>query len=268
MQSTVILLPVYCKDSTEYLEKAIQSCLNQTYKDLELHILIDGPIGPDLNRRIDACRKYKRTVVHRYKENGGLAHTLNCALEEIPGGSVRYIVRMDSDDIMVRTRLESQIGYLEAHPDVDAVGSAAIVIDELGNETGVKKVKSVITLKDLRWSSPLIHPSMAFRSDFFRKVGLYDPALLKSQDYDLWFRALRKGMVIHNIQESLLYFRSSGDTITRRKKEQLYNIRIKRQYLKGVVLLLSIIYNFMILIFPGGLMGRFVNRLIYKKLAL
>ena len=255
MTETAVLLPVYYRDTPEHLFLAIDSIHNQTYRDFDLIFCIDGELGNELAGIISSGEGQDRTLVISHKDNRGLAFTLNQAIEYVLQHSYRYIARMDSDDIMERNRLEIQVDYLNTHPAVDAVGSGTLLIDTTGNILGQRQVRHVVRYSDLLWRSPLVHAAMVFRKEFFEEVGLYDDGLSRSQDYDLWFRALQKKKIIHNIQAPLYSMRVSGDLIRRRKEEQSINIRIKKKYYRGVRLWLSILPNLMIYLLPAGIIS-------------
>ena len=65
------------------------------------------------------------------QEPGGLAVAINagCALAQAP-----LIARMDADDVMLPDRLERQVAYLDAHPEVALLGGGIVLVDETGNE--------------------------------------------------------------------------------------------------------------------------------------
>ncbi len=234
MKKIAVIMSLYKNDKFKYFKKAVDSILAQTFTEFDLFIQCDGVVEEE-------CRKYiyaledKRVFFRERQENKGLAKSLNELLsQEVLPKNYEYIARMDADDIALPQRFEKQVKYLEEYLDVEILGTSAELIDEKGIVIGNKELKSKVSFKDMLKNCELIHPSVMFRSRFFEKYGFYDEQLLKSQDYDLWLRALNKEAVVHNLQETLLQFRYEIEIVSRRKKEQDYNIEIKRKYLKGV----------------------------------
>ncbi len=105
-------MPVY--KTASYLQEAIDSMLSQRFSDFELIVLND--CSPDDAE--DILDRYDDPRIVRYKgeRNQGLANVLNVGMDMAQG---RFIARMDSDDISLPERLETQVNYLETHPDVD-----------------------------------------------------------------------------------------------------------------------------------------------------
>ena len=111
-----VILPVYRKDKVEYLNKAIESIVMQTYRDYHIYIGVDGPVGDDINAYFEHIDNQNRVTIIRFEENRGLACVLNDLLDICFKDGYEYIARMDADDISETTRFEKQIAFLEKHP--------------------------------------------------------------------------------------------------------------------------------------------------------
>ena len=118
-----VILPVFNAEKT--LKTAIDSILEQTYKNFELIIINDG--SNDLSEAIIKEYKDHRLKYFINEVNKGLIYTLNKAVSLCKG---EYIARMDSDDISAKNRLETQVRYLTLHPDILAVGTARSIFGE------------------------------------------------------------------------------------------------------------------------------------------
>ncbi len=125
---------------------------------------------------------------------------------------------MDSDDICRVDRVTKTLDYFQSDNELMIVGSDMLEIDEKGKELRHKIMPSsmddIINYSIAR--NPFNHPTVAVKKEFFDFVGKYDEALLKSQDYELWVRALKKGVKATNINEPLLSFRISDDFMQKR----------------------------------------------------
>ncbi|NTU77340.1 MAG: glycosyltransferase family 2 protein, partial [Alphaproteobacteria bacterium] len=125
-----VLLPVYNGRAT--LRESVQSILQQTFRDFELLIIDDGSTDDSAtlaNNFHDARVRVLGDATRR-----GLAARLNEGIEAARG---RYIARMDADDLAFSFRLERQVQFLDACPDIDLVGCRALVFREGGQVTGL-----------------------------------------------------------------------------------------------------------------------------------
>lgn len=116
-----VLLPVYGGDDPQHLDTAITSVAEQTLVPDEILVVQDGPIPGSLEAVLRAWTDdYENTFrVHEIETNQGLGNALR---EGVRACSHDYIARMDADDISVPDRFETQMAFLEDHPDVDIVG--------------------------------------------------------------------------------------------------------------------------------------------------
>ena len=105
-----IIMSTY-KEEEIFLRQAIESILNQSYKDFEYIIILDNP---DNNLHIRIIKEYanldKRIKFYVNEKNMGLTASLNKGLGLAKG---KYICRMDADDISINKRIENQKRYLE-----------------------------------------------------------------------------------------------------------------------------------------------------------
>jgi hypothetical protein len=245
-----VIMSVYKNDSLENLILSVESILMQTLNNFHFYIQTDGIIPKQLDSYLDSLAD-DRVIILKRDKNIGLAASLNDLLEHILPLDYKYIARMDADDISDINRFKEQVAFLELNKLVDLVGTNANLINEKSNIIGVKKVKQKVSFTDMIKKCELIHPSIMFRNTFFEKFGLYDVSLKKSQDFDLWLRALLKGANIENLQKNLINFRYEEEIINRRKNEQKQNMLIKKKYLSGYKYYLSIVPNFIIMILPN-----------------
>jgi hypothetical protein len=122
---------------------------------------------------------------------------------------------MDADDISEPDRFRIQFDFLDSHPDISAVRSTAIHIDESGHETG----RSTASPDDLLpwvliWGNPFYHGSMMIRTAVFREIGGCDPYFRMAQDYDVWLRLLASGCKFVTISQPLLRYRVSNSRVS------------------------------------------------------
>ncbi len=201
----------------KYLQYAIQSCLNQTFQDFELIIVINGlevdKIESDL---LKYCLGYNNIKIYKTHIKH-LPFSLSMGLHNASG---KYIARMDADDISINNRLEIQYRYMEDNPDVIVVGSWYTIIDGDGNK--VKNINLPTTDNDIRnsffYSNPICHPSVFFRKKDIIDSGGYSFDL-NAEDYTLWLRlSANKSCKFANIPEYLLLYRSFSLNGTRKNQ--------------------------------------------------
>ena len=116
--SVSVLMSVY-NTKEEYLRKAVESILNQSFTDYEFIIFNDG--GDKKITTIIQGYSDKRIRLVENSENIGLTKNLNKGITMARG---KYIARMDADDISLPNRLKVQYYYMEKHPDIDILGGA------------------------------------------------------------------------------------------------------------------------------------------------
>ena len=195
-----VLMPVY--KTAPYLREAMDSMLCQTFKDFELIVLND--CSPDNAEEIlDAYDDY-RIVRYKGENNVGLSNVLNVGIGMARG---KYIARMDSDDISLPQRLQVQVDYLDKHPDVDLV-SVGMRLFGAKEGTWIREINPEKVKIEALFHSPVLHASSVWRKDAFEKQGLrFRQEMVPAEDYDLWTRAMLKGLKLVNLPEVLYEYR-------------------------------------------------------------
>lgn len=217
-----ILMPVY--KTAPYLREAMDSMLSQTFTDFELIVLDD--CSPDNAEEILDSYTDSRIVRYKGEKNAGLSNVLNVGIGMARG---RYIARMDSDDLSMPERLQIQVDYLEAHPDIDLVSVGMQLFgakDEVWlREQDPEKVK-IIAL----FHSPILHASSMWRRDSFEKHGLrFRQEMVPAEDYDLWTRALVKGLRLVNLRQVLYKYRIHPEQATTQTDKTTSKSRMVQQ---------------------------------------
>ena len=220
IENILISIGVPCYNAEETIGETIKSIITQTYKNWELIIIDDGSEDNSLEIIKQFCDN-RITVISR--ENRGLPATLNEITNLAKG---EFLARMDADDIMLPNRITRQFKYLQAHNDVDLLGGGIICIDNQGNSTGERFPPSVINSKYQIFKGEVVfHPTIMGKLKWF-KNNLYDESYIRSEDFELWCRTAGQA-VIHNIPETLLYYREYPGNTTLSK--YLLQSRISRQ---------------------------------------
>lgn len=209
--SITVLMAVY--NGAEHLAEAIQSVLDQTYRDFEFLIVNDASTDDTARILADFSGQDSRIRVLENSENIGLTKSLNRGLAEARG---TYVARMDADDISLPHRFAVQKKFLDEHPGIACVGSGSHIIDEHGISHGTKQLPTdpVLVRFYLMLKNSIIHPSVMFRTATIRECGGYNETIRFAQDYDLWSRLVSRGHSIANTPEPLIYYRLHHHSIT------------------------------------------------------
>lgn len=209
--SVTVLMAVH--DGERWLPTSLGSLRAQTYGDLELLVIDDG--STDSTPRMLATWPDPRLRVVR-REGQGLTRALAHGVMLARGS---YIARMDADDEALPRRLESQLAFLERHPDVVLCGTWAEIVNDEGRRLEVVRtpVTDELIRAQLLWDNALFHSSWMVRTDAIRAVGGYDIAVERAQDYDLAVRLERAGRLA-NLPRPLLRWRRSAQGISVRQR--------------------------------------------------
>lgn len=220
-----VLMPVY--NGEKFLAASIESILKQTYQDFELLIWNDA--STDNSENIIQSFKDSRIKYHKALQNAGISESRNQLMRLAKG---EYWAIIDHDDIAHPQRLEKQVEFLDAHPEISVVGSAirlfcknpraGIFKNFIRNLGWIWKQPSHPTLSDALKGCPLMHPSAMLRGkDFIHQKLFYKQEYTPAEDYKLWSDTLMSGLKLANIQEVLLYYNLHGENCSVRRKTQM-----------------------------------------------
>jgi glycosyltransferase involved in cell wall biosynthesis len=197
--SVSVLLPVY--NAAPYLREAIDSILNQTYKDFELLAINDG--STDGSREILDEYTDPRIIIIDNPQNMGLIKTLNTGIRHARG---EFLARMDADDLSKPDRFEQQINLLKKKPEIGVVGCW---VQRFGVDNEVvnypehdDEIKA-----SLPFFNSMVHAGAMMRKDLFERNNIeYDINYKDAEDYRLWFQFLPLTK-FYSIQEILYFWR-------------------------------------------------------------
>lgn len=185
-----------------FLPQAIRSVLGQSLQDLEF-IIVDDKSTDESLAFIKSIRDRRINLIASNEQQGQSA-ALNTGIAKTLG---EFIARMDHDDVCLRTRLAEQVEFLNAHPDVDIVGTWAKTLGRAPEQTWRYPTEDADIRSEFVFNSSLVHSSVMWRRAKFRRHDLaYDPAVTRAQDYELWTRA-QHHVRFGNIRKVLLQYR-------------------------------------------------------------
>lgn len=220
VQNVTVLLPTY--NSGEYIKYAINSILNQTFREFELLIIDDG----STDNTIEIIKQFDdKRINYKKIEHSGISCALNYGLAI---SRYEWIIRMDADDISLPDRLKVQIEFLNHHRKYSVISSWYTMF-------GSKKVSHFFKLpisnekiiKRLSLHSTLCHPGSLIKKKVITDVGGYRNTPF--EDYDLWLR-LKNKVLFYNIPEVLILVRNRKDSLLRKsyaKSNQILHLQRK-----------------------------------------
>ena len=206
-----VLMPVF--NGEKFLQKAIQSILDQTFTDFEFIIINDG--SDDSTLEIINLFHDPRIRVCSNEFSLGLVKSLNIGIKLARG---RYIARMDCDDISLPTRLITQFRFLSIHPEISVCGSWIKTIGAGVGEIRKYPLTSEDIQCELLFRSPLAHPSVMFNREKLQDNLIYDERYEKAEDYELWVR-LSQSFNLANINQVLLLYRCHNHQVSKTSTE-------------------------------------------------
>lgn len=263
-----VLMSVYKNDKDIYIKNAIESMINQTVMPKQYVVVVDGPVGMEIEKTIT---KYEQEysdmfTIIRLKENRGLGNALNIGMKEC-----RYelIARMDADDISLPQRCEKQLEKFESNPQLSILGTQ--IKEFVGEPSNIVSQRKVpITFKEIqkfaKRRSPFNHPTVMYKKSVITRLGGY-PSLCRKEDLALFVLAVSKGVYSENLNESLLLYRTSNGNQKRRRtwincKEyiQVMFKYYKRRYIGLSDLLYVILGQISLFILPTSLTNKLSKR--------
>lgn len=178
-----VLMPVF--NGEKYIYEAIESILNQTFRNFEFIIIDDG--STDQTSTIIKSFTDPRIRLVQNTENIGVSKSSNKGLALAEG---IYIARLDADDVSLPERLSKQVEYLEHHPNIGVLGTSLQIIDAHNNKSNTLLLPTQHNV--LKWClcfiNSIAHSTVMMRREVVEQVHGYNADMVLAEDYDLWRR--------------------------------------------------------------------------------
>lgn len=244
-----VLMSVYKEEQAKYLDKAIESIIDQTQKPNQIVIIKDGKLTNELEEVIARYKnRFPKLIdIYELEKNSGLGVSLRYGIKKC---KYEYVARMDTDDVAPKYRLEEQIRILKDDPSLDILGGYIEEYDENMKELiSIRKVPLTLEKiqKHMKTKSPFNHGTVIMKRETVLRIGNYRN--VKIEDYDLWARMLINGCKMANMDIVLgknrtgktMYKKRSGMKYIRKiveieNKLLEYKIINKVTYIKNVII--------------------------------
>ncbi|MGE4093011.1 MAG: glycosyltransferase [Candidatus Binatia bacterium] len=204
-----VCIPTY--NGAAFLAEAIDSVLEQTFRDFELLIVDDG--STDTTLEIARSFHDPRIAVHPHVQRRGIPGNWNRCLSLAAG---EYICLFHQDDVMAPTNLARKMQVLQGDPAISLVHSAIELLVDVDCATDVKNwvepATEDFTVDGLQYFRKLLlrgnlicAPSVVTRRQRLLDLGGFDETLGFTPDYEMWMKLCVVGKVAFLLQPLLQY---------------------------------------------------------------
>ncbi len=230
-RTPVISVMMCAYNAAAYIGDAIQSTLEQTYKDFELIIVDDG----STDQTQDIIRSFTDKRIRVIKRKHDYIGSLNAGMRACKG---EFIARMDADDMMMPKRLKTQLNLMRNHPELAACfswGTTFGTVEERIGHCARGRVDHAFFW--LLTGNYLMHPTAMIRASFLRCHHIHYKRYPYAEDYKLWSDITRLGGEIYIIPKSLFRYRISKSQVSylHHSEQQESRLRIQQDILEELL---------------------------------
>jgi len=218
MPTVTIYMPNH--NYASYIEEAIESVLNQTFKEWELIIIDDGSTDNSKDKIDKYLNHPKVRVVYQAKK--GLNYTNNIAMRLANG---KYITRLDADDYLDENYLLVLVDFLNKNPEFDLVYPDFFHIDKYGNIQEIYKKNKITNESNEILDLPAHGACTMFRTEILRNIGPYNDSVSCQDGYDIWIKFIQKHRPC-NVSTPLFYYRQHPSSLSK-DQSKINNARRK-----------------------------------------
>ena len=205
-----VILPAY--NAENFITECLDSLLNQTFSDFCILAVNDASTDNTGKILEDYAAKDTRLRVYHFSENQGEPAVMQFAMDMLNYMNVEYVARMDADDICVPHRFERQVQYLDEHPEIDILGSNALLFND-GQTDKTSKISTLPLLdKDIKAHFSLardhiINPSSMWRHSSIKALNINYAQTATAPDFHMWVQCALHKKTFANLAEPLLLYR-------------------------------------------------------------
>lgn len=229
-----IVIPIY--NSEKYLSEAIESCLNQTYSNIEVITVNDG----STDNTFEILKNYEDKVLIKSQINKGVSAATNLGIRYMKGDLFKI---MNADDVLYPECIESLVNEFNKvnnkktiiHADGEIIDEHGRIVEEFYhiNYNNLSQFDQNVILL---YRNMVTNISSIFHSSVFSHCGLYDETLRSGVDYELWLRTcVQFNYKLHLLSKKLVKWRvvkNEGITASVLKENPNYGENIRNLVLK------------------------------------
>ena len=204
-----VILPAY--NAENFIAECLESLLNQTFSDFCILAVNDASTDNTGNILEDYAAKDTRLRVYHFSENQGEPAVMQFTMDILKEMDVEYVARMDADDVCIPQRFERQIQYLDNHPEIDILGSNAVLFYE-GQTRAPKFTDHPLLDKDIKAHFSLargniINPTTMWRHSSIKDLPINYAQTATAPDFHMWVQCALHQKKFANLPEPLLVYR-------------------------------------------------------------
>jgi len=205
-----VMLPAY--NAENFITECLDSLVNQTFSDFCILAVNDDSTDNTGKILENYAAKDARLRVYHFSENQGEPAVMQFTMDILKEMDVEYVARMDADDICVPHRFEKQVQYLDKHPEIDILGSNALLFND-GQTDKMTKVSTLPLLdKDIKAHFSLardniINPSSMWRHSSVKVLAINYAKTATAPDFHMWIQCALHKKKFANLPEPLLLYR-------------------------------------------------------------
>ena len=244
MDLVSIIIPYYKKK--KYIELAINSVIQQTYRNFELIIVYDDENKEDLNIIKKIIKKDKRIKLYINKKNLGAGRSRNKGIKLSKGSLIAFL---DSDDLWIRDKLKKQIFFMKKNA-IDISHTSYQIINSHNKIIGSRRArdmnhKLLLNSCDIGLSTVILNKKIITDKIKFANTST-------KEDYILWLKITLNNKKIFALKNNLTKWRKLDDSLSTSKIQKFYDgYLVYRKYMnfsiiKSFIFLMLLSFNYVL----------------------
>jgi len=236
-------MPYYKKDV--FIDKTIESILNQTYQDIEI-LIIDDELNEQSSKVLkNLSDRDKRIKILLNEKNLGAGLSRNKGIEMATG---EYIAFCDCDDLWSKFKLEDQLNFMKKF-NIDFSFTAYQIIDKEGKIIGSRSAKDNISFDELILSCDIGLSTVMLKKKLFNNKNFYFPSIKTKEDYVVWLKLSQNGIKMKGIKKNYSYWRKLSNSLSSSSIQKIfdgykvYNLYLNYSVIKSIFRLIILSIN-------------------------
>lgn len=236
-------MPYYKKDV--FIDKTIESILNQTYQDIEI-LIIDDELNEQSSKVLkNLSDRDKRIKILLNEKNLGAGLSRNKGIEMATG---EYIAFCDCDDLWSKFKLEDQLNFMKKF-NIDFSFTAYQIIDKEGKIIGSRSAKNNISFDELILSCDIGLSTVMLKKKLFNNKNFYFPSIKTKEDYVVWLKLSQNGIKMKGIKKNYSYWRKLSNSLSSSSIQKIfdgykvYNLYLNYSVIKSIFRLIILSIN-------------------------
>lgn len=206
MSLVSIIIPYYKKKL--YIGEAVNSAINQTFKNIEIIIIYDDPVKNDLPFLKKLSIKDKRIKLIINEKNEGAGNSRNIGVKKATG---EYIAFLDADDLWSNNKIEIQLSFMKKNHSNISHTSYKILSKKL--KYNLRKARDFNKLSDLLKSCDIGLSTVMIKKNMLNNECKF-PKMNTKEDFVLWLKILKNGSKIQGLDSALTTWRQTENSLS------------------------------------------------------